>query len=95
MNISRDESAVIAERIWEYLYSAFCANTKTEDSEDDDETGGSDDADCSSESIGATRGGYEVYSKATQNDNDGDAYYYLPIPGTGTAGNSRDCSLAF
>jgi len=41
-----------------------------------------------------TYGNYQVYGKAQENGEYGDAYtYYTPIPGTGTAGDPDDCSI--
>ena len=40
-----------------------------------------------------THGDYEVFALAQHNDNDASGLRYLPIPGTGSAGNPDDCSV--
>lgn len=40
-----------------------------------------------------TTGDYEIFAKAQQNDNDSSGLFYIPIPGTGSAGQSGDCSI--
>lgn len=46
-----------------------------------------EDGDC------ATWGNYTVYSSAMENTSDPSGYFYTPMPGTGTAGASDDCSI--
>lgn len=40
-----------------------------------------------------TWGDYTVYSSAMENTTDSSGTFYTPIPGTGTAGSSDDCSI--
>lgn len=40
-----------------------------------------------------TWGDYTVYSSGMENTTDSSGYFYTPIPGTGTAGSSDDCSI--
>lgn len=50
--------------------------------------------DADGDGTAETHGDYTIYSKAKENDNDGTAgTYYLPMPGTGSAGNPDDCSI--
>lgn len=40
-----------------------------------------------------TYGGYEVFANAEMHDSNGNGYYYTPIPNTGTAAPSDECSI--
>jgi len=39
-------------------------------------------------------GNYTVYSEAAENTTEADGYYYLPIPGTGDAASTGECSIS-
>jgi len=39
-------------------------------------------------------GNYTVYAEATENTYEADGYYYLPIPGTGDAASTGECSIS-
>lgn len=50
---------------------------------------------CTSPTIGTSYGNYEIHSLMTVNNVDGlsSSHYYSPIPGTGDAGLSNNCSI--
>ncbi len=50
-------------------------------------------ADYDGDGTEETTGDYQVYGNAQRNENDATDVYYIPMPGTGSAGEYGDCSL--